>query len=221
VDLINRKRSEHIITLEDPVEYVFEARRSQISQREIGSHTQDFASALRAALREDPDVIVVGELRDPETTSLAVTAAETGHLVFATLHTTGAGQTIYRLLDFFPPKQRNQVRSMISESMRGIVCQKLIPSVQGKRMALATEIMFNIPSIANLIREEKIYQLPNVIQISKHAGMQVMDESILELMHAGRISREEAFFAAVQKGRFQAKEEETEDRPSSSNPVSV
>lgn len=204
VDLINRTRNEHIITLEEPVEYIFTSDQSQISQREVGLHTSSFSAALRAALREDPDIIVVGELRDRETTSLAISAAETGHLVFATLHTTSAAQTIYRLLDFFPPGQRNQIRAMVSESMRGIICQRLIPKSDGDGMALAQEIMFNVTSIANLIREDRVFQIPNMIQINNMNGMRLLDESIAELLQQEVITPEEAYFAADNKEKFRS-----------------
>ena len=202
VDHINQKRNEHIITLEHPVEYIFESKKSHVSQREVGLHTSSFSMALRAALREDPDVIVIGELRDKETTSLAVSAAETGHLVFATLHTTSAAQTIYRLLDFFPPDQRNQIRAMISESLRGILCQRLIPKKDGKGMVLALEIMFNVSSIANLIREDRIYQVPNMIQINNMNGMRILNESLQSLVESEIITGEEAYFASDNKERF-------------------
>ena len=202
VDLINRKRKEHIITLEDPVEYIFTPELSHITQREVGLHTESFSMALRAALREDPDVIVVGELRDRETTSLAVSAAETGHLVFGTLHTISAAQTIYRLLDFFPTEQRSQIRAMISESIRGIVCQRLIPRKDGEGMALALEVMFNISAIANLIKEDRIYQLTNMIQINNKNGMKVLNESITALLHEEIITGQNAYFAAENKERF-------------------
>lgn len=202
VDHINQTRNEHIITLEHPVEYIFESKKSHVSQREVGLHTSSFSMALRAALREDPDVIVIGELRDKETTSLAVSAAETGHLVFATLHTTSAAQTIYRLLDFFPPDQRNQIRAMISESLRGILCQRLIPKKDGKSMVLALEIMFNVSSIANLIREDRIYQVPNMIQINNMNGMRILNESLQSLMESEIITGEEAYFASDNKERF-------------------
>ncbi len=202
VDHINRTRPDHIIMMEDPIETVFPMHRSHISQRAVGLHTQSYAHALRAALREDPDVIVVGELRDRETTQLAVSAAETGHLVFATLHTTSAGQTLYRLLDFFPPDQRNQVRAMISESLRGILCQRLVPRADGQGRVLAMEILLNVPAIANIIREDRIYQLPNMIQINQHSGMRLLDEALEALVDEEVIPGAEAYFAANQRQRF-------------------
>ena len=204
IDHINRSRDEHIITLEDPIETVLCMKKSQISQRAIGRHTASFGRALRAALRQDPDVIVVGELRDRETTTLAVSAAETGHLVFATLHTTSAPQTLNRLLDFFPPDQRNQVRAMISESLRGVLCQRLVPRIDGDGCVLAVEIMLNVPAIANVIREDRIYQLPNTIQLNKMHGMQLLDEELQALHKQGVISGEEAYYAANNRQVFAA-----------------
>ncbi len=202
VELINQSRQSHIITLEEPIEYVFTPKKSHISQREIGLHTQSYASALRAALREDPDVIVIGELRDQETTTLAVTAAETGHLVFATLHTTSAAQTIHRLLDFFPSEQRNQIRAMVSESLHGVICQQLLPRKDGSGMALATEMLFVITAIANLVREDRIFQIPNMIQINSKRGMRLMDESLKNLVDAEVIAGEDAYFAANKRELF-------------------
>ncbi|MBN2415469.1 PilT/PilU family type 4a pilus ATPase [bacterium] len=206
IQLLNRSRSEHIITLEDPIEYVFTSNASHISQRQVGLHTKTYTNALRAALREDPDIIIVGELRDSETVSLAVTAAETGHLVFATLHTTGAAQTIHRLLDLFPPAQRNQIRAQISDSLRGIICQRLIPGKGDEGQCLAVEVMFNISSVANLIREDRIYQIPNMIQINHKRGMRLLDESIQKLLADGRIGHEEAFYFANNKKLFEESE---------------
>lgn len=203
IQLLNRSRSEHIITLEDPIEYVFTSDASHISQRQVGLHTKNYNNALRAALREDPDIIIVGELRDSETVSLAVTAAETGHLVFATLHTTGAAQTVHRLLDLFPPAQRNQIRAQISDSLRGIICQRLIPGKGDAGQCLAVEVMFNISSVANLIREDRIYQIPNMIQINHKRGMRLLDESIQKLLADGRIGHEEAFYFANNKKLFE------------------
>ena len=202
VDLVNQTRDEHIITIEDPVEYDFVAMRAQINQRQVGPHTRSFSAALRAALREDPDVIMIGELRDRETVSLAITAAETGHLVFGTMNTTSAARTIDRILDVFPPDEQPQVRSMISESIRGIVCQQLIPRRDGTGRALALEILMNTPAVANLIRERKLFQIPSIIQTSKGSGMQLLDNSLLELVSANVIDGVEAFFAADNKGPF-------------------
>ncbi|MBN2645101.1 MAG: PilT/PilU family type 4a pilus ATPase [Desulfuromonadaceae bacterium] len=204
VELINRQRDDHIITMEDPIEYVFTPAKSHISQREVGSHTRSFSAALRAALREDPDVIMIGELRDRETASLAISAAETGHLVLASLHTTGAGQTISRILDFFPPDQQGQVRAMISESIRGIVCQRLLPKADGQGRALALEIMLNNTAIGNLIRDDRMFQLPTMMQINRDKGMCQLEDSLLKLVNDGLIPGEEAWFAAINKKPFEA-----------------
>jgi len=201
VDLINSNRPEHIITIEDPIEFVHPCKKGHVNQREVGAHTGAFANALRAALREAPDVIMVGEMRDLETTSLAITAAETGHLVFATLHTPDAIRTIDRVLDVFPPKEQGQIRSMVSESMRGIVSQLLLPSADGKNQELAVEILVNTTAIGNLIREEKTFQLRGIMQTGKRLGMQLMDDSLLELAKSGRITKEEAVAVSTEQAR--------------------
>src|SRR5689334_6960808 len=167
VEQINMERREHIITLEDPIEYVLEAKGCHVTQREVHTHTRSFAAALRAALREDPDVIMVGEMRDLETISLAITAAETGHLVLGTLHTGNASRTLDRLLDVFPPDQQEQIRIMVSESLRGVISQQLIPRANGKGRVLAVEVLTNTPAVANLIRESRTYMLPGIIQRSE------------------------------------------------------
>src|SRR5207248_5592021 len=174
-----------IITLEDPIEYVFEAKGCHITQREVHTHTLSFAAALRGALREDPDVIMVGEMRDLETISLAITAAETGHLVLGTLHTGNASRTLDRLLDVFPPDQQEQVRTMVSESMRGVISQQLIPGTDGQGRVLALETLTNTPAVANVIREAKTYMLPGIIQTGKKQGMQLMDDAIADLYGRG------------------------------------
>jgi len=202
VEHINQTRTEHIITIEDPVEYNLVPALSQINQREVGAHTRSFAAALRAALREDPDIIVIGELRDRETVSLAITAAETGHLVFATMHTTSAARTIDRVLDVFPPDEQPQIRSMISESIRGVVCQQLIPRKDGAGRVLALEVMLNTPAVANLIRERKLFQIPSILQTSKQQGMVLLDNSLLELVSTGVIEGMEAYYAADNKAPF-------------------
>ncbi|MBN1782002.1 PilT/PilU family type 4a pilus ATPase [bacterium] len=203
IDLINQKRAEHIISLEDPIEFKYRPIKSHISQREVGKHTQSFSNALRAALREDPDVILVGEMRDFETASLAVTAAETGHLVFSTLHTIDAAQTIMRLLDYFPPNQQNQIRAMVSESLRGIICQRLIPNSDESGRVLALEIMINVPSISSLIRDDKLFQIRNMMRINQKKGMQIMDGAIQQLLQKKLITTEEAHFAMVDSMLFQ------------------
>ena len=202
VELVNQHREEHIITIEDPVEFNFVPAKSQINQREVGSHTKSFSQALRAALREDPDVIMIGEMRDRETVSLAITAAETGHLVFGTIHTTSAARTIDRILDAFPPDEQPQVRSMISESIRGIVCQQLIPRKDGKGRALAMEILLNTQAVGNLIRERKLFQIPSIIQTSRQQGMILLDNSLMDLVTRGVIDGTEAYYAADKKEQF-------------------
>ncbi|MFL6583811.1 MAG: type IV pilus twitching motility protein PilT [Chthoniobacterales bacterium] len=199
IEHINRERREHIITLEDPIEYVFESKGCHITQREVHTHTNSFSVALRGALREDPDVIMVGEMRDLETISLAITASETGHLVLGTLHTGNASRTLDRLLDVFPVDQQEQVRIMVSESLRGVISQQLIPSVDGRRRVLALETLTNTPAVANVIREAKTYMLPGIIQTGKKQGMQLMDDALLELCRRGLITPEEAFARAEQK----------------------
>ncbi|MCE0484294.1 MAG: type IV pilus twitching motility protein PilT [Methylacidiphilales bacterium] len=203
VDEINRHRRDHIITLEDPIEYVFTPAGCQITQREVHSHTESFSTALRASLREDPDVIMVGEMRDLETISLAITASETGHLVLATLHTGNAARTLDRILDAFPVEQQGQIRTMVSESLRGIISQQLIPKVDGSGRVIALEIMVNTPAVANLIRESKTFMLPGIIQTGKKLGMRLMDDSMLELVENGIISPHEAFDRAEQKKHFE------------------
>jgi len=203
VQQVNTHRHDHIITLEDPIEYVYVPDGCQITQREVHSHTKSFGAALRASLREDPDVIIVGEMRDLETISLAITASETGHLVIATLHTTNAARTLDRVLDAFPVEQQGQIRTMVSESLRGIVSQQLVPKADGTGRIPALEIMVNTPAVASLIRDSKTYMLPGVIQTGKRLGMKLMDDSLLELVEAGTISPQEAYDRADQKKIFQ------------------
>jgi twitching motility protein PilT len=199
VDQINRSRHDHIITLEDPIEYLIPSGKCHVTQREVHTHTKSFANALRGALREDPDVIMVGEMRDLETISLAITASETGHLVLGTLHTSNAARTLDRLLDVFPTDQRDQIRIMVSESLRGIISQQLVPRADGNGRALAIEILMNTPAIGNVIREGKTFMLPGIIQTGKKLGMKLMDDSIAELFQAGIISVEEAVYRAEQE----------------------
>ena len=203
VQEVNTHRSDHIITLEDPIEYVFVPASCQITQREVHAHTNSFSAALRASLREDPDVIVVGEMRDLETISLAITASETGHLVIATLHTSNAARTLDRVLDAFPVEQQGQIRTMVSESLRGIVSQQLVPRADGTGRVVALEVMVNTPAVANLIREAKTYMLPGIIQTGKKLGMKLMDDSLLELVESGTITPYEAFDRAEQKKLFE------------------
>jgi twitching motility protein PilT len=199
IEQINTERREHIITLEDPIEYVIESKGCHVTQREVHTHTRSFAAALRGALREDPDVIMVGEMRDLETISLAITASETGHLVLGTLHTGNASRTLDRLLDVFPPDQQEQIRVMVSESLRGVISQQLIPRTDGKGRVLALEMLSNTPAVANVIREAKTYMLPGIIQTGKKQGMQLMDDSLIDLYNQGLISAEEAYARAEQK----------------------
>ena len=199
VEQVNIERREHIITLEDPIEYIFEPKGCHITQREVHTHTRSFSAALRGALREDPDVIMVGEMRDLETISLAITAAETGHLVLGTLHTGNASRTLDRLLDVFPVDQQDQIRIMVSESLRGIVSQQLVPSADGKSRVLALETLTNTPAVANVIREAKTFMLPGIIQTGKKQGMQLMDDALMALFDRGAIDGDEAYARAEQK----------------------
>src|SRR6266481_1554451 len=199
VEQINIERREHIITLEDPIEYVLEPKGCHITQREVHTHTRSFGVALRGALREDPDVIMVGEMRDLETISLAITASETGHLVLGTLHTGTAARTLDRLLDVFPPDQQDQIRVMVSESLRGIISQQLVPRADGQGRVLALETLTNTAAVANVIREAKTYMLPGIIQTGKKQGMQLMDDALVDLYNCGFISAEEACARAEQK----------------------
>src|SRR5437899_5710517 len=199
VDQVNIERREHIITLEDPIEYVLEPKGCHITQREVHTHTRSFAAALRGALREDPDVIMVGEMRDLETISLAITAAETGHLVLGTLHTSNASRTLDRLLDVFPVDQQEQIRIMISESLRGVISQQLIPRADGTGRVLAIETLTNTPAVSNVIREARAFMLPGIIQTGRKQGMQLMDDALIDLRKQGLISAEEALARAEQK----------------------
>ena len=199
VEQVNIERREHIITLEDPIEYVLEPKGCHITQREVHTHTRSFAAALRGALREDPDVIMVGEMRDLETISLAITAAETGHLVLGTLHTGNASRTLDRLLDVFPPDQQEQVRIMVSESLRGVISQQLIPRADGNSRVLALEILTNTPAVANVIREAKTFMLPGIIQTGKKQGMELMDDALVDLCNRRLVTANEAYARAEQK----------------------
>ncbi len=203
IDLINATRKEHILTLEDPLEFIHENKESLINQRQIGEHTESFSSALRAALREDPDIILVGEMRDLETIGLAMSAAETGHLVFGTLHTNTAAKTIDRIIDVFPTDQQEQVRAMLSESLKGVVCQQLLKTSDGKGRVAALEIMLGTPAVGNLIREAKTFQIPSIIQTAKKDGMQLMDQHLLDLLKTKRINPEEAYRCSIDKKQFE------------------
>jgi twitching motility protein PilT len=209
VDYVNEQRKDHIITVEDPIEIIHNSKNCHVNQREVGLHTNAFAVALRAALREDPDIIMVGEMRDLETMSMAITSAETGHLVLATLHTSSAPRTVSRVLDVFPPNQQPQIRAMVSESLRGIICQQLIPRADGKGRVLGLEIMVVTPAISNLIRENQTFKLVSQMQIGTHLGMQLMDDHLMSLMNTGFISPQEAYERSTDKKRFMPKLQET------------
>ncbi len=202
VAMLNESRTDHIITVEDPIEYVHTPKGCVVNQRQAGKHTKSFANALRAALREDPDIIVIGELRDLETIQLAITAAETGHLVMGTLHTNNAIRTINRVLDVFPPKQQSQIRAMVSESLRAIVSQRLLTSADGTRRVAALETLFMKPSVSNLIREEKTFQIRSVMQTGRSEGMALLDDSLFDLVKSGAINKETARRAADDPKRF-------------------
>ena len=199
---INNERTDHIITLEDPIEYVFESASCHVNQREVHTHTESFAAALRGALREDPDVIMVGEMRDLETISLAITASETGHLVLGTLHTGSAARTLDRVLDVFPTDQRDQIRIMVSESLRGIISQQLVPRADGNGRVLAMELLVNTPAVGNCIREGKTFMLPGIMQVGKALGMITMDDSLKDLCSAGLITQDEAIFRAIDQDQM-------------------
>jgi twitching motility protein PilT len=189
IDLINDEREEHILTIEDPIEFLHGHKGCLVNQREIGSDAKDFASALKSALREDPDVILVGEMRDLETISTALTAAETGHLVFATLHTQSTAQTIDRIIDVFPPHQQHQVRMQLSIGLQGIVTQQLLPTADGSARIVGCEVLVPTPAIRNLIREGKTHQIYSALQTSGAAGMQTMDAHLAQLVRMGKIDR--------------------------------
>ena len=192
VDLVNSTRSDHIVTIEDPIEFLHTNKKSLVNQREVGSDTHSFANGLKHVLRQDPDVILIGELRDLETISVALTAAETGHLVFATLHTQSASQTIDRVIDVFPPHQQGQVRAQLAATLQGVVCQTLVKRATGGGRAVATEVMMATPAIANLIREAKTYQIPSAMQAGRGLGMHTMDQHLAELVNSGTIAHSAA-----------------------------
>jgi len=201
IDHVNRTRSEHILTVEDPIEFVHASQKSLINQREVGRHTHSFASAMKAALREDPDIILVGEMRDLETIELAITAAETGHLVFGTLHTNSAAKTVDRIINVFPTSQQEQIRTMLAESLKGVIAQQLVPTVEGKRCA-AMEILVATPAVSNLVREGKTFQIPSVIQTGRGEGMVLMDQSLQELLKSRRIDNDTAYKFALNRALF-------------------
>jgi twitching motility protein PilT len=198
IDLVNRTRQDHILTIEDPIEFVHQSRSCLVTQRQVGSHTKSFKAALRAALREDPDVVLVGEMRDLETVSTAIETAETGHLVFGTLHTTTAASTIDRIIDQFPADQQAQIRVMLAESLRGVVSQVLCRKVGGGRIA-AREILITIPAISNLIREGKTFQIPSIMQTNRKTGMVTLNDALLQLVQDGLVAPEEAYLKSVER----------------------
>ena len=199
IDIINENQQRHIITLEDPIEYVHKHKTSLVNQREIGQDTESFNSALRAILRQDPDVILIGEMRDPETISIALTAAETGHLVFSTLHTVGAAKTIDRIIDVFPPHQQQQVKIQLSSVLQAVVSQQLLPNIEGNGRVAALEVMVSTPGIQNLIREGKTHQIESAVQTGNKYGMKTMDMAIAELYKKGVISMDTAMTYAVDR----------------------
>jgi twitching motility protein PilT len=205
INHINRSGYEHILTLEDPLEFIHEPINCMISQREIGGHTESFASALRAALREDPDVILVGEMRDLETIQLAISAAETGHLVFATLHTNNAPKTVDRIIDVFPADRQAQIRTMLAESLRGIVAQQLLKRADGKRCVAAYEVLVANQAVRSLVREQKTFQLASTIGCSRKEGMQTLDQHLLELVQNRVVTVEEALKFSEQPAALTAK----------------
>jgi twitching motility protein PilT len=203
INEINRRTKGHILTIEDPIEFVHHSQGCLISQREVGVHTGSFAEALHSALREDPDVILVGEMRDLETIGIAVTAAETGILVMGTLHTNGAAQTVDRIINSFPADKQSSIRTMISTSLRGVVSQQLLPTCDKPGRAAALEVMINTPAVANLIRQGKLDQLETAIQSGKRLGMKTMDGALMDLVESGRVTEEEAYHQANNKLLFE------------------
>ena len=199
---LNERRYDHIITLEDPIEILHPMVHCHVTQREVGRHTASFGRALRACLREDPDIIVVGEMRDLETISNAITAAETGHLVLATLHTTNAARTIGRILDVFPPSQQGQMRTMLSDALRGIISQQLVPTADGKSRVVSLEVLVVTPAISNLIKEDRTFQIPSLMQTGVKLGMQLMDDGLYKLLQQGLITPETALERAYDRSKF-------------------
>ena len=202
VDYINRNKKSHIITVEDPVEFVHKSQSCVVNHREVGVHTKSFKSALRGALREDPDIILVGEMRDLETIELALEAASTGHLVFGTLHTQSAAKTVDRVIDVFPAHQQSQIRTTLSESLKGVVAQNLFKRVDKKGRLAVLEVLVVTPAVSNLIREGKTFQIPSSIQTGKKFGMQSLDDAILDALNAGKVGPEDAFDKSIVKERF-------------------
>ncbi len=201
VDYINRNRTDHIITIEDPIEFVHENKQCLVNQREVGTHTDGFKKALRAALREDPDIVLVGEMRDLETIAIAIETAETGHLVFGTLHTSTAPSTVDRIIDQFPADRQSQIRVMLSESLKGVISQMLLKKKSGGRVA-AMEVLIGVPAIANLIREAKTFQIPSIMQTGRKHGMVLLNDALVDLIKRGIVTADEAYVKAVDKSGF-------------------
>ncbi len=204
VDYINTHRAHHILTVEDPIEFIHPIKKAAINQRQIGRDTLSYENALKGALREDPDVIMIGELRDLDTISLAISAAETGHLVIGTLSTSSAAKTIDRIIDSYPPAEQGQIRAMLSESLKGVITQRLIPAADGQKMVLAVEVLIGTLPLANLIKDGKTFQINSVMQTGKSVGMQLMDDSLMELVKDKMISGEDAFANATNPNRFKS-----------------
>jgi twitching motility protein PilT len=202
VDYINANRAHHILSIEDPIEFIHPLKKGVVNQRELGRDTLSYDNALKGALREDPDVIVIGELRTLETISLAISAAETGHLVIGTLATSNAAKTIDRIIDAYPPGEQSQIRAMLSEALQAVITQRLIPGSDDKSMVLATEILIGTLPLANLIRDDKTFQIPSMMQTGKSVGMQIMDESILALLQEEKITAQSAMDYANEPKRF-------------------
>jgi len=202
VDQANKTRKDHILTIEDPIEFVHVSQKSSVNHREVGTHTKSFSSALRGALREDPDIIMVGEMRDLETISLALEAAMTGHLVLATLHTLNASKTVDRMIEIFPASQQDQVRSTLADALKAVVSQTLFKRVDVRGRCAALEILICTPAVRNLIREGKTYQIPSAMQTGKKFGMQTLDDAIMDLLKKRRISPEAAYNNCVEKAKF-------------------
>ncbi|MBW1768889.1 MAG: type IV pilus twitching motility protein PilT [Deltaproteobacteria bacterium] len=202
IDEANKTRKDHILTVEDPIEFVHTSDKAVINHREVGLHTRSFSAALRGALREDPDIILVGEMRDLETIALAIEASATGHLVFGTLHTTSAAKTVDRIIEVFPANQQDQIRSTLADGLRAVVAQNLFKRVDKKGRCAALEIMIANPAVRNLIREAKTFQIPSMIQTGKRFGMQSLDDAIMEHLNKKRISADEAYNKAIDKAKF-------------------
>lgn len=204
VDHLNTHRAHHILTVEDPIEFIHPIKKAAVNQRQIGRDTLSYENALKGALREDPDVIMIGELRDLETISLAISAAETGHLVIGTLSTSSAAKTIDRIIDSYPATEQGQIRAMLSESLKGVITQRLIPSADEKSMVLAVEVLIGTLPLANLIKDGKTFQISSIMQTGKNVGMQIMDDTIMELVTEKKISGEQAFINASNPNRFKS-----------------